>query len=324
MPTKRARVHYRRYHRTTEPAVDQALSTAVAAALGNHVGTVAIDEDVGLRTYRDPEYGSVILNGRFRAASGDVYGELVQFDPEANIPLLMQNSTSKGELEIRELVKPNDAEVLRGMNFFLLREDHVLVIEQGVTNTVLERYLRWFLAELGQVAKRNTRIPLIPKLFLGDRVEAVPDVKMIRLKPGPVRVDEFDFQGQLPTSATAIPVETTTDVFGILRAANFDTTVIERVMRESGAAVEMNLTITLKAGRSTAKMEGEDAIALLRHVPEDDLVVIGEGFRRNRGVLERLSHQVDIERRGNILDRKDAWRALREAAGSYRDAGLIE
>lgn len=86
----------------------------------------------------------------------------------------------------------------------------------------------------------------------------------------------------------------------------------------------MSLDITLKSGRNRYKLEGEDAMAMLRHVPEDDLIALGDGVRKNRRKLERLGDRVDIEQKGNVLDRKDAWRALQEAAAKYRDAGLIE
>lgn len=322
MPTKRVRVHYRRYHRGSEPALVEPLSTVVGAALDQKVDGVRLDDDVGLRTYVDPDYGSIILNGRFRGANGDVYGELVRFDPETNIPLLMQNSGSRAELEVRELVKPNDAEVLRGMTFFLIREDHVLVVEQDLGNTAMERYLRWLACERTTLVRGNARIALIPRLFLGDELDVVPDVRMIRLKPGPTHLDELNL-GRKTTVEGSIDVEPATDVLGILRAANFDTTVIERIMRDHAASVEMSLTVVLKAGRSTVKVEGGDAMSLLRNVPEDDLILMGDGIRRNRGVYERLSNQVMVERRGDILDRKDAWRALRDAAETYRNAGLI-
>lgn len=219
-------------------------------------------------------------------------------------------------------MKPNNAEVLRGMTFFLIRQDHVLVIEQDLGNTAMERYLRWLACEQTTLARGNARIALIPKLFLGDELGAVPDVRMIRLKPGPARLDELELSRET-TLEGAIDVEPAIDVLGILRAAHFDTTVIERIMRDHAASVEMSLTVVLKAGRSTVKVEGGDAMSLLRNVPEDDLILLGDGIRRNRGVYERLSNQVMVERRGNILQRRDAWRALRDAAQTYRDAGLI-
>ena len=324
MPSKRVRVHYRHYHRSSAPPFSGTLAQAVSAALDHQVEGVSLDDDVQLRTYVDPDYGSVILNGRFRPANGDFYGELVRFDPDTNIPLLMQNSTTRHELEVRELVKPNDAEVLRGMSFFLLSGDHVIVIEQDLSNPVMERYLRWLVNARTGRSPNNQRIQLIPKIFLGDDLDLMPDVKMIRLKPAPAHADELEFGGRKASVSGELETEPTTNVLSILKAAHFDTAVIERIMRENGSSVEMNLTVTLKSGRSTSKLAGEDALALLRNVPEDDLILIGDGVRRNRGVYEHLSDQVDVERRGNILDRKDAWRVLRATAQAYREAGLIE
>lgn len=324
MPSKRVRVHYRHYHRGSAPCINAPLAEAVSAALSHQVEGVQLDADVQLRTYTDPDFGSVILNGRFRAANGDVYGELVRFDPETNIPLLMQSSATRDELEVRELVKPNDAEVLRGMSFFLLRGDHVIVIEQDLSNSIMERYLRWLIVTQTGLSQSNARIQLIPRVFLTDELDRMPNVRMIRLKPSPVRADELDLGRSGPSFSGSLAAEPATDVLSILKAAHFDTAVIERLLRDNGSSLEMNLTVSLKAGRSTLRMTGDDAISLLRNVPEDDLVLIGDGVRRNRGVYEHLSGQIDVERKGNILDRKAAWRALAEAARSYRDAGLIE
>jgi hypothetical protein len=324
MPSKQVRVHYRHYHRGSAPCVDAALSTAVSAALDHTINGVELDADVRLRTYVDPDYGSVILNGRFRAKNGDVYGELVRFDPETNIPLLMQNSAARDELEVRELVKPNDAEILRGMSFFLLSGDHAIVIEQDLSNSVMERYVRWLLDTQTGLSQNSARVQLIPKLFLTDQLDQMPNVRMIRLKPGRLRADELEFGSDKTTFSSALDIEPTTNVLSILKAAHFDTAVIERLLRDSGSVLEMNLTVTMKTGTKTLKMTGEDAVSLLRNVPEDDLILIGDGVRRNRGVYEHLSAQVSVERRGNILDRKDAWKALSEAARSYRNAGLIE
>src|SRR4051812_41345202 len=102
MPSKRVRIHYRRFYRTSEPAIRDWLSAAVAASLREAVDGVVLDRDVRLRTYTDDDYGSVILNGRFLPPTGDVYGELVRYDPDANIPLLVQGSDDPSEFEVRE------------------------------------------------------------------------------------------------------------------------------------------------------------------------------------------------------------------------------
>lgn len=324
MPRKTTRIHYRRLLRGSEPAIAASLAASVGASFKHQIEGVAVSDDVRLRTYADPDHGTIILNGRLPTSSGDIFGELVRFDPTANISLLYQNGQTAAELEVRDMVKPNDAEVLKGMSFFLIRGDHVLVIEQDLTSAMLERYMRWLLCEQCPIAQRNVQLKLIPKLFLDDQVDKLKDVSLVRLKPAPLQPPGLDFEDPDETIHTEKRVSASTNILAILRAANFDTALIENLMQRDGASLQLNLDITLKAGRNRYKLEGEQAMSMLRHVPEDDLIILGDGVRKNRGRLERLGDQVDIERKGNVLDRKDAWRALQEAASRYRDAGLIE
>ena len=322
MPVKRVRVHYRRFYRTSEPAVEGPLAGGIAAALRSQKDGVALDSAVRLRKYEDQDAGSVILNGRFVTQSGDVYGELVRYDPDTNITLLVHGSSDVAEFEVRLADKPNDAEVLRGMSFFLLRGDHVLIIEQDMTNPIFERYLRWLLCHQTRVARKDTRIQLIPRALIGQGGEMLRNVRSIQFRPPKLTADELQLGHQ--TSKSMLGYDgTAADILEVLRAAHFDTAVIERVAAEHNAAVEIRLNVILKAGRETVKLSGEDALSLLRNVPEEDLVLNGDGARKNRGVIERLSVIKDVERKGSILDRKDAWRALREAAATYSDEGLI-
>jgi hypothetical protein len=183
MPTKRVRVHYRRFYRTSEPLVSSNLSTAVASALQHRVDGAALDEAAKLRTCEDLELGSILLNGRKVTKSGYVFGELVRFRADTHIPLLMQNAANVAELEIRELVKPNDAELLRGMSFFLIQGDHVLIIEQDLTTSVLERYLTWLLCERTPVAAKNGRVQLLREVLLDDSAHMLKEVSSINLRP---------------------------------------------------------------------------------------------------------------------------------------------
>jgi hypothetical protein len=323
MPTKRVRVHYRRFHRSSEPLIAGTLSTSVAEALQHQVDGVALDAAAKLRTCLDLDHGSILLNGRKATKSGDVYGELVRFREDTHIPLLMQNAANVAELEVRELVKPNDAEVLRGMSFFLIRGDHVLIVEQDLTTGVLERYLSWLLCERTQVAAKNGRVQLLREVLLDDSAHILKDVNSINLRPPPVSLNDLKFDSESSSSARATG-ESPTDVWGVLKAAHFDTGVIEKIAGDYGATIEINLSVSLKSGRKKLTLKGDEALAMLRHIPDEELVLKGSGMQRNRGRLERLSVEADIEHKGNILIRNEAWRALQTAATSYRSAGLIE
>jgi hypothetical protein len=118
--------------------------------------------------------------------------------------------------------------------------------------------------------------------------------------------------------------ENPTDVWNILKAAHFDTGVIEQIASEHSATVEINLSVLLKSGRRNLTLKGDEALAMLRHIPDEELILKGNGMQKNRGRLERLSLEANIEHKGNILLRNEAWQALQSAASTYKNAGFIE
>jgi len=209
------------------------------------------------------------------------------------------------------------------MSFFLLRGDHVLVVEQDLTTSMLERYLRWLLCTRTKTALRDARVQLVPKIFLDGEQHVLKEVRSIKLTPPPASLSGFALE-RTRSFVLAADDEPETDILGILRAAHFDTAVIERLAAETQAEVEISLNVHFKHGKRIISLNGDEALALLRDVPEDELVIQARGVRKNRGVLERVSLDASVERKGNILDRRETWRALEEAAGEYRSKGFME
>lgn len=321
MPKKRVRINYRRYYRTSEPAILVSLAAALTDYLKSISGDIVINDSVALRTFHDEVYGSVILNGRMMSQNGDFFGELVRYDPDANIPLLMQSSDRLDELEIREANKPNDSELLRGMAFFYVTKDHFFIIEQNVSNSCVESYLQWIICHRTKNGNQKKRIQLIPKIINAD--DKLRDVTEIKFRPRAASPNELTFHKE---KSVASDNETglASNIIKILKAAHFDTAIIEKVAAAENASVELKMDLVLRAGRSRVKISGNDALAALRDVPMEELIIEGTGIRKNRGAIEKLTDWVDIERKGNILDRRAAWQALRQAAINYRGSGLIE
>jgi hypothetical protein len=319
MAARPVKVNYRRYYRLSDPPFEDSLAGVTKTALYALIEGVSLTSDVRLRAYRDGDGSTILLNGHLVTKTGAIFGELVRYNPDTNIPLLMQGAEPQAELEIREANKPNNAEFLRGMAFFMLRDDHVLIVEQDLGASALERYLRWVIFTQARVSVKDSRIQLVPQVFLAGDGAELKSVNLISLKPPPTNAGLFH-----ATQAFSQEEGETTDVLGILKAAHFDTAVLERIIADKQASVQIKLEVTLKAGRKRMDLDGTDALALLRNVDDDDLIINGDGARKNRGVLERLSIQEHIERKGNILDRRDAWAALERAAARYREAGHME
>jgi len=190
----------------------------------------------------------------------------------------------------------------------MLRGDHILMIDQDLSFGYVERYLRWLIFTQSRVLANDARIQLIPQVFFDGQNGQLKQVESIKLQPPAAGAD------MLPSVAAghrSLDGEVSeTNVFAVLKAANFATTVLDRITNQDGGAVKVTINVEFKAGRSRHVISGDDAVALLRDVPEEELTVKGPGAQRRRGKLERLVEQVDVEQKLRTLDRKDAWHKL--------------
>jgi hypothetical protein len=318
MSRKQVTIHYRRFYRNKQTPFANTLSEAIAMALQHENEIGKFVNKVGRRVYREQDDGRVLLlNGAFPTPKQVVFGELLSYDPDANIPLLMHGSEDAPELEIRQGTKPNDAEFLRGVMFFMLRGDHLFMIDQDLGTPALERYVRWLLATATATIK-DDRIQFVPSLLLGDSTE-LKRVKSIRLEPRPHGSDLFSSNED--EGLNTLEETSKTNILGILKAAKFESTVLSRLVEDQNLAVKLKLTLEFRQGRTQIALDGQDALALLRHVDEEDLIVVGEAALKRRGKLERPKVTDYVEQEGIMLDRADAWRALESAFETYKKNG---
>ena len=85
-----------------------------------------------------------------------------------------------------------------------------------------------------------------------------------------------------------------TNIFAVLKAAHFDTTVLDRVTNVDGGSVKVTINVEFKAGRTKHVISGDDAVALLRDVPEEELTVKGPGAQetaRQAGTARRAGRR---------------------------------
>ncbi len=55
------------------------------------------------------------------------------------------------------------------------------------------------------------------------------------------------------------------------------TGVLDQMAGTDGTAVKVTINVEFKSGRRKRQISGDDALALLRHVPEEELIIHGEG-----------------------------------------------
>lgn len=297
------------------------MSENATQALRSDVQGEPLLGNVALRRYEDVDGASIVLNGNLLASNGDVFGELLRYNPDTNIPLVFQSEGRIAELTLGEAERPNGADYLKGMLFFMLRGDHAFIIERELSIGALERYLRWLIFTLTKVGDRDARVRLVPRALLDDEAALLKAVSRIVVSPPP------SIPNMLMDSSTAKELlgdRGGIDIVEVLRAAHFDTAVLDRLAGADDTAVKVTINVEFKSGRRKRTISGDDALALLRDVPEEELIIDGDGVQKNRGSLQRLTLKASVEQKGNVLERKSVFGALNDAAARYRKDGVIE
>lgn len=320
MARRQVTIHYRRLYRHGQIQFAEPLSAVIGKALMHKDDRGLFVEKVVRRGWRAQIDGRVfVLNGVFPAQSGTIFGELLSYDPNAQIPLLMHGAEDASELEIQHAPKPNNADLLRGALFFLITGDHLIFIDQDLTPAALEGYVRWMLATETPTIK-DERIQFVPSILLDNDAEPLKKVKVIKLEPHPHGNNLLDGATEVDNGETTSPA----NIIEILRAAHFDTAVLSRLQKEENLAVKLKLSVEFKRGRNQASLDASDVIPLLRNIDEEDLIVIGEAAMKRRGKVERPNVSEFVERKENgFFERKAAWQALERAMKTYRENGFL-
>ena len=157
---KKASVLYRKLAPITGygPALQASLSTAMKRTVAG--GTLG-DNAESRQCKEDPDYGTVVLN-HIDDNQHYFFGELVRFEPGADLPLL-QIGTGK-VYNLTQAKAPQGHEAIRGVLYFMLIGNNVIVLEGGVVSARAERYFTWLLRELVKVLPNGAHIILDAEL----------------------------------------------------------------------------------------------------------------------------------------------------------------
>lgn len=321
LPTIKVQVHYRRLYRPSSCSIPSPLADGITKALRSTIDGVEIYSNPRLRTFTDSDGSTLILNGRLITTNGLVFGELIRLSANADIPLLMSTATADGELEIKSATKPNDAEFVSGMCFFLISGDSVLLVERDLGFPALESYSRWLLCTKTSIAGRDERVRLIPSTLLDPQHHPIKSVRSVKVSPPHL---QYGGMVEAELNSHASGGSRGRGVLDILKAALLDPGEVEKIALRHNVSVDVSVQILFRQGRNVVSVNGEEASALLRNIPEEDLIVEGEHSRKNRGQLERLKKPVTVERKGNILDRGNVWSRLAEIESEYKMNGLLD
>jgi hypothetical protein len=317
-PKKSVRVQYRRVD--TSKALESGalpLSEQIRRSLAHSIDGRTVAEDVLLRIREDEFEGTTVFNGQRVTDTGSVFGELVHYEPGASIPLIRRahgdlSNAPVAELDLRQDKVTDDHELVRGALYFKCRENHVCIIEHGLSAERLQRFLNWFLLERTGVAPPDYRLFLLPSL---EAKGGLDDVEKIIVRPEPVgplhhslhRSDEQHSSGG-------------SRLWRLLKSVFSDTTDLEALALERDASIELTLEIKLTSQRGIVRLDSNDTQRLLRDIPLQDLKLISKTGRQEGSRITSRSFPSKVQYDGAFLSRLDAWAKLNEADDYFRSA----
>lgn len=320
---KQVSIQYRQLTDETGGFAGHTLQSALGRAMTTHGSDGVVGDRPERRTLGDLDFGTILLN-YFHTAEEFFFGELVRFEPGAQLPLLRMavNGNSYNLLSGRV---PDGHEPVRGILYFMAFGNHVAVLERDLGASRLERYLRWLLGQQAGIISRSSGVVLEAELSVQDGSAQLPSVDEVVLHPPALT-------GAKLQQANATPVDgiLTTDtkdvstlrIFEVLAAAGIDPADVQQLV-ENEVDLEVSLQIKFKRQRSKKSVTMDRAGRLFRNVDPADLTLYSQGARQREGRLIKLTRTADVLTDGTLLDTKDVMRALSEAFAWFVSEGYV-
>jgi len=308
---KKVTVQYRKLDDMAKAFGAQTLQQAVSACLKQPRGPGMLGDDPAQRQFGDDGYGTLVLNYIDDRAEY-FFGELVRFEPGADLPLLKLGTGVKA-YNLTQAKAPDGHEPLRGVLYFMAIGNHVVLAEVDVSSARAERYLSWILSEATTTIPKGSHVILLAALTASGSSMQLSKVEEVVFKPKPLAppkpetlmpdqvVDAFE---------TATRGVAETNALEVLKAAGMDEADIQK-FAANDTQIEVTLQIRFKGQRRRRQsLSIEDTNRLLRNIPDDELTLKGPGGRQKNGKIEKLSYPANVETVGTLLKTADVARAV--------------
>jgi hypothetical protein len=317
---KKVSIQYRKLGDPTNGFKGETLQKVLTRACETGTGNVGLGADPSKRQCTDnAEYGTLLLN-YFDPQDKFFFGEIVRFEPGADLPLVNMRASAKS-YNLTQAKAPEGHEAIRGLYYFMAIGDHVLVLEGDLSSSRAEKYLTWLLKDKAKLVADSTQLFLDAEIQAQTADMQLKEIETVVLRPRPISestaevVERTTGQARLDVSGT--------NTFEVLRAAGFDETGIHNLI-ENKTDVQLTLELKFKSERRRQALKLDDASRLLRNVPDDELTLVGPGGRQKGGRLVKLAHPAQIKLIGSLLETQDVARALYEAYSYFLNNGYIE
>lgn len=319
---KKVNIQYRKFDDNTTPIKSHTFQSILSESL-RYTGTGGtISDSVTSRLFdRDSAYGTLVLN-YIENNNAFFFGEIVRFEPGADLPLLKIGSNVKA-YNLTQAKAPYGHEPIRGVLYFMAIGNHVMVLESDVSASRAETYLSWLLDDVTGCLTKGSHVILVAELSAQAGSVQLSEVEQVTVKPRAIVAAEPQISVGSPTVTKASRDVSEVNTMEVLKAAGMDDTDIQKLV-ESDTKIEVTLQIKFKGGHRRKPLGIDDANRLLRNMPEDQIVLNGPGGRQKEGRIVKLSYPANIELIGSLLDTQDVARALHESYKYFVSNGYID
>lgn len=321
-PRKKVTVQYRKLEDFGGAFAGSKLQSVLVSCMSHAISGVTVGDNPACRKFKAEDYGTLILN-TYDAQKAYFFGEIVRFDPGAKLQLI-ETATHQKSYDLKQANAPAGHEPIKGILYFMIVEDHVMIIESDVSTARAEKYLSWLASELTKVLPSGTHVILLADLQLDGAAAQLSNVEKIVIKPQPIMTPS----AAIPETEEGIVGSTLhgvaqTDALEVLKAAGMDAAVIQSMVADN-TQFEVTVQIRFKGQRRIKSLSKNETSRLLRNLPEDELTLVGPGGRQRNGKIEKLSYVANVLQQDSLLLPSDVLRALNEAYQHFKSNGYID
>ncbi len=320
---KQVSIQYRRLDDEQGAFGDHTLQSALTAAMHESHEGGTIGGRPERRSIPDAEYGTLLLND-YHPSESFFFGEVVRFEPGAQLPLL-RLAVNGNSYNLLSGKVPDGHEPVRGILYFAAFGNHVALFENDIAAGRLERYLRWLLSRACNMIPRSAGVVLEANLKVEEGVAQLPNFNEVVLHPPALTASQMA-QGALLASSEQ-PAHETHDIgkmriFDVLAAAGIDSADVNKLIEEK-IDLEVSLRIKFKSQRFKHPVAMERASRLFRNVDPNDLTLHAPGATQHAGRLIKLTRTALVKTDGTLFDTKDVMRALADAHHFFTGGGYV-
>lgn len=271
-----------------------------------------------------------------------VFGDITHFTKDQTQALFDDSDEEAAMADVQQLPKPNQGELIHSLMYWMLKDDHVFLLQSHSLRTEgAEAYFSWLLANQTEVLPNGSKVVLASKFdeqAVGGNLEDIREVIVggtvaRQAEKEVVPVEQVVEDAGTVKQTLLAGWQKTKKIISALIDNEADVEKIMQKLPEEGAlSVEVHIGFKTKR-KKMSRAVLKDLEVGLRNLPDSQLQVLGKDGRRSPDGSIRLQHTASIlyvthgegrdKKPTSLLDPDDVLRAMQEAYNVFIANGKI-